>query len=488
MPPEIREQYSSHIPALKTLMSLGWAYLSAADCLAKRGNTREVILRDELIAVLQERRYEYKGQWYPLSANAIEQIVRELSAPGLNEGLLTASEKLYDKLCLGITVTEFIDGKRHAPTIAVIDWQDVSRNRFQITEELEVASSDGTHTRRPDLVGYVNGLPLVVIEAKRPDGGTPAENSLGIGISQQIRNQKNGEIPLLFAYAQLLLAINGNDGRYGTTRTPKKFWARWREELFDEAHFDRVKSGALSTAQRNALFADKPPAVRSYFERLWTQPELCTDQDRLLTALLTPERLLEFVRYFILFDHKNGKIAARYPQVFGIKSLIARIGQHRPDGGRMGGVLWHTTGSGKSLTMVFLCKAMLLHPSLRQCRVVVVTDRVNLEKQLAGTFVASGAFGSAIATRKDGERAKARPGFRGGGGGDALGTERSQRERLTFCVLVHSNWFNLVWLRDKRFGIRSARAERDEPPRLEVLPPREQAGLRLRRRARQREG
>ena len=87
-----------------------------------------------------------------------------------------------------------------------------------------------------------------------------------------------------------------------------------------------------------------------------------------------------------------------------------------------------------------------------------------------------------------GERAEARPGFRGGGGGDALGTERSQRERLTFCVLVHSNWFNLVWLRDKRFGIRSARAERDEPPRLEVLPPREQAGLRLRRRARQREG
>jgi len=410
MTPETREQYSSHIPALKTLMSLSWDYLSAADCLAKRGSTREVILKDELIAVLQQRRYEYRGEWRSLSANAIDQIVRELSAPGLNEGLLTASEKLYDRLCLGITVTEFIDGKRHAPTIAVIDWNDPAQNRFQITEELEVVSSDGTHTRRPDLVGYVNGLPLVVIEAKRPDAGNPAKNPLNDGVSQQIRNQKNDEIPLLFAYSQLLLAISGSDGRYATTRTPKKFWARWREELFGEAHFSGIKSAALSSAQRDALFAGKPRALRAYFEMLWSQLELCTDQDRLLIGLLTPQRLLEFVRYFILYDRKLGKIAARYPQVFGIKALIERINQRRPDGGRNGGVLWHTTGSGKSLSMVYLCKALLLHPSLKTCRVVVVTDRVDLEKQLAGTFITSGAFGSAIATRKDGERAKARSG------------------------------------------------------------------------------
>ncbi len=219
MTPETREQYSSHIPALKMLMSLGWDYLSAADCLAKRGSTREVILKDELIAVLQQRRYEYRGEWRSLSANAIDQIVRELSAPGLNEGLLTASEKLYDRLCLGITVTEFIDGKRHAPTIAVINWNDPAQNRFQVTEELEVVSSDGTHTRRPDLVGYVNGLPLVVIEAKRPDAGNPARNPLDEGVSQQIRNQKNDEIPLLFAYSQLLLARRRghprNSGRAG---------------------------------------------------------------------------------------------------------------------------------------------------------------------------------------------------------------------------------------------------------------------------------
>lgn len=410
MTPEPREQYSSHIPALKTLMALGWEFLSASDCLAKRGSTRGLILRDELIAVLQQRRYEYKGQSYPLSANAIEQIVREMSAPGLNEGLLSASERLYEQWCLGITVTEFIDGKRHAATIAVIDWHDLAKNKFQITEEFEVASAGGTHTRRPDLVGYVNGLPLVVIEAKRPDPANPGKDRLDEGISQHLRNQKNDEIPALYVYSQLLLSISGSDGRYATTRTAKKFWTRWREELIAESELARIKSAPLNSQQRDALFADKPVALRAYFEMLWSQPELVTDQDRVLIGLLTPERLLEFVRLFILYDRKLGKIAARYPQVFGIKALIARINGRRPDGGRLGGVLWHTTGSGKSLTMVFLCKALLLHPSMKQCRVVVVTDRVDLEKQLSGTFIDSGAFGSAIATRKDGEHAKARSG------------------------------------------------------------------------------
>lgn len=410
MTPNTREQYSSHIPALKALMALGWEYLSAADCLTKRGSTREVILKDELIAVLQKRRFEYKGQWYPLSPNAIEQIVRELSTPGLNEGLLTASERLYDKLCLGITVTEFIDGKKHAPTIAVVDWNDVTLNRFQVTEELEVASSAGTHTRRPDVVGFVNGLPLVVIEAKRPDAGNPNKNMLDEGISQQIRNQKNDEIPVLFAYAQLLLSVNSHDGRYAATKTPKKFWACWHEEVFSDEHCQRIKGMSLDIEQRDTLFAGKPSKLRHYCESLWSMPELCTDQDRLLIGLLTPERLLEFVRFFILFDNKLGKIAARYPQVFGIKALIERINGRRPDGGRQGGVLWHTTGSGKSLTMVYLCKALLLHPSLKESRIVVVTDRIDLEKQLAGTFLTSGAFGSAIAAKKDGEKAKARSG------------------------------------------------------------------------------
>ena len=408
--PETKEQYSSHIPALKTLLACGWRFLSAEDCLKQRGTTRDLLLKADLIAYLQTRRFEYKGQRHPLSASTIDNIVWELASPGLNEGLLTANERFYNKLVLGVTETEFVNGKKHSPTIPLVDWDDISANRFVVTEEFEVLNTGGTGHRQPDLVCYVNGLPLAVIEAKRPDSANPNKNTVDVGISQHIRNQKTDEIPSLFAYSQLLLAISAVDGRYATTRTPAKFWAKWREEEFTKEHCSTLKNKALPDDVIGALFADKPAQVRAYFERLWSRAELPTEQDRILISLLSPERFLEFIRFFILFDDKAGKIAARYQQAFGIKALVERINQRNSGGGREGGVVWHTTGSGKSFTMAFLCKALLLHPTLKDCRVIVVTDRIPLEKQLARTFLSSGAFGSKIASKKDGERAKVRSG------------------------------------------------------------------------------
>lgn len=399
--PETKEDYSSKIPALKTLMALGWTYLSPAECLKKRDNNREVLLKDELIEQLKTRRFEYKGEEHPLSTNAIDQIVREIASPGLNEGLLSANERIYDKLCLGVTVTEFIDGKKHQPTIPIIDWRSDGINKFQVTEELEVLATNGTHTRRPDIVCYVNGIPLVVIEAKRPDSGNPNKNRVDEGVSQNLRNQKNDEIPQLFAYAQLLLAISGTDGRYGTTKTPAKFWANWREEEFTEPHFIDIKNTRQPEHINKALFGVRETEA-AYFTGVEAKAQLPTDQDRLLISLLSHDRLLEFVRFFILFDKKVGKIVARYQQAFGIKALIKRVNQRNNGGGREGGVIWHTTGSGKSFTMVFLTKALLLHDSLSECRVLVVTDRIDLEKQLSRTFLSGGAFGSDVATKKEG--------------------------------------------------------------------------------------
>lgn len=431
--PEAKELYSSHIPALKTLITCGWSFLSAAECLAKRGSTREVILKNELIAFLQTRRYQYKGESYPLSGAGIEQILRDVASPGLNEGLYTANERVYDKLVLGITVTEFINGKKHSPTIALIDWDTTSNNSFIVTEELEVLNSNGTGHRCPDLVCYVNGLPLVVIEAKRPDSGNPNKNRVDEGISQQIRNQKTDEILGLYAYSQLLLSISGTDGRYGTTKTPAKFWAKWREEEFDETYFAGIKSLALEPASTTSLFANKPAYIQQYFASLWSKPELVTEQDRLLISLLSPARLLEFIRYFILFDKKVGKIAARYQQAFGIKALIKRISQRNSQGKREGGVIWHTTGSGKSFTMVYLCKALLMHSALKECRIVVVTDRIDLEKQLANTFMSGGAYGSEIASKKDGEKAKV------SSGKDLAKRIGQGNERIIFSII---NKFN----------------------------------------------
>lgn len=435
--PNSREQYSSHLPALHLMCNLGWNFSTTANALALRGGTREVLLRSRLIDVLRDRRYEYKGEWYPLSPSGIEQIVRELSALSLAEGLMPANERLYGKLALGITVTEFMpDGKKHQPTIAVIDWTDASANRWDVTEELEVLSAQGTHHRTPDVVAYLNGIPLVVIEAKRPESGGgshPSKAMVQEGISQHLRNQRPDEIPNLFAYAQLLLSISQTEGRYGTTHTAAKFWAKWREEEFDDAHLQAVKNAPLRPDVRAALFEGKPASLATYFDTLWSAPMQATEQDRLLVSLLTPSRLLEFLRGYVLFDRKVGKIVARYQQFFGIRALLSRISQKKPDsqgGGREGGVVWHTTGSGKSFTMVFLTKALLLVESLKECRIVVVTDRVDLETQLSRNFMTGGAFGSSIATQKDGERSRT-----------LSGRDLAQRigkgtERITF-TLVH---------------------------------------------------
>ncbi|NBV17450.1 HsdR family type I site-specific deoxyribonuclease [Janthinobacterium sp.] len=405
--PQTREQYSAHIPALHLMCNLGWNYLSSASALALRGNTREVLLKPRLIEILKTRRFDYKGETFPLSPGGIDQIVREISNINLAEGLLLANEQLYNKLTLGITITEFMpDGKKHQPTVAILDWLNPIANLWDVTEELEVLSVQGTHTRRPDVVAYVNGIPLVIIEAKRPESVRADKAMVAEGISQHLRNQRSDEIPNLFSYGQLLLSISQLDGRYGTTHTAAKFWARWREEQFDDAHFSTLKNKPLSGETHAALFEGKPAYVRAYFESLWSQPTLPTDQDRLLVSLLTPERLLDVLRGYMLFDRKVGKVVARYQQYFGIRALLARLNTFKPDGSREGGVVWHTTGSGKSFTMVLLTKALLLNEGLRDCRVVVVTDRIDLESQLAKNFMSGGAFGSAVGTKKEGERSK----------------------------------------------------------------------------------
>ena len=430
--PRTSEAYTSHVPALRMMMALGWRYISTPRCLEMRGGNDKVVLREVLVEALQARRFELRGKTWPLSGNSIDHIVRELTAPALNEGLAAANEKLYVALTQGITVTEFVDGKKHSVTVAVIDWDNPDANQFHVTEEFEVLNTAGTGTRRPDVVGFVNGLPLVVLEAKRPESGGD-KAMVGEGISQSIRNQKPDEIPLLFAYSQLLFSVSNTDGRYGTAHTPAKFWSSWREEILDEAQFLRIKNADLPEADEARLLALRKPHERDWFKALWADEELPTDQDRLLISLLTRDRFLEFVRLFVLFDRKIGKVAARYQQYFGIKALLTRIDERRPDGGREGGVIWHTTGSGKSFTMVLLCKALLYHSAVSNCRVVVVTDRVDLERQLANTFLTGGAHGATGPALKAAERAKVTSGK------DLAKRIGSGDERIIFTLLQKFN-------------------------------------------------
>ncbi|QLE29999.1 type I restriction endonuclease subunit R [Vibrio parahaemolyticus] len=406
--PNFREEQSAKIPALTLLTNIGYKFIPPNECLVKRGSLSTVILPDVLRSVLRDKTYSFMGKEHTLSEAAIDKIIHELANPAMNEGLKVANEKIYDALTYGIGVTEFIDGKKANPTINVIDWQTPDNNQFHFTEELIVENAHGTANRIPDIVCFVNGLPWVVIEAKRPDSSHEGKPTVAEGISQNIRNQKVDEIPHLFAYSQLLLSVNGHDGLYGTCGTPEKFWAKWKEEEITEATFERLKNTPLTQDKLDLIFNHRPAKVRDEYLSLIAGGKLVvTDQDRLLVSLLRHDRLLEMTQLFTLFDKKVGKIVARYQQVFGIKALIERVTSFDEQGARNGGVIWHTTGSGKSFTMVFLSKALIWIKELAKCRVVVVTDRVDLEDQLARTFASGGALSD-----KDHESAMATTGRR----------------------------------------------------------------------------
>ena len=402
--PNFQEEFSAKIPALTLLTNLGYTFIPPSECEALRGNTlasnkkstHQVVLLPVMRAFLAKQTFSFAGKQHTLSEAAIDKVMHELN-PAMNLGLKAANEKIYDALMYGVSVTEFIDGKKASPTIKLIDWHDIDNNQFHFTEELVVQNAEGTGNRIPDIVCFVNGLPLVVIEAKRPDSNKEGKSTNAEAISQHIRNQGQAEIPHLYAYSQLLLAINGHEGLYATCGTPEKFWAKWKEEHshlgIAEAEFVRLKNHKLSNEQLDGLFKHRPTKAKGDYLSLVAVGDLTvTDQDRLIVSLLRPERLLDMTRLFTLFDKKAGKIVARYQQVFGIKALIERINTFDDSGSREGGVIWHTTGSGKSFTMVFLSKALIWLEELAQCRFVIVTDRIDLEDQLSRTFTSGGAL------------------------------------------------------------------------------------------------
>jgi type I restriction enzyme R subunit len=228
------------------------------------------------------------------------------------------------------------------------------------------------------------------------------EKAVAEAVSQMIRNQREEEIPHLFFTSQLLLAFSRNDALYATTVTPKKFWATWREE---ERHAGELEGAVhaiinqpLAAAVQERLYGwrARGDEKRQHFAALGER--LPTVQDCTLYALLRPGRLLELIYQFTVYDGGVKKVA-RYQQYFAIKATIDRVAHYNAQGTRTGGVIWHTTGSGKSLTMVMLAKALSLHPNIVDSRVVLVTDRVDLDNQLYKTFHACG---KAVAKAEDG--------------------------------------------------------------------------------------
>lgn len=386
--PSFKEDHISQIPALMLLVRLGYAYLTPDEALKARGGKKSnVILEtilEEKLRNLDCNKISFKGNQYDFSNANITEAVNTLKNIPF-DGLIRTNEAFYDLLSKPKSFEETIQDNKRSYDLHYIDWKTPENNVFHVTEEFEVETSDGQSHKRPDIVLFVNGIPLAVIECKRPDMKEPLEQA----ISQHIRNQKIDAIPKLFVPSQLLIAACANEAKYGTVGTEPKFWAKWKErELNLEALYQEVNT-PVEPATMNKIFSQRFAYVKTYFEKLLAEKREVTEQDKLLHALCRPVRLLDLTRIFTVYDDGIKKIA-RHQQYRAVINALDRVRTFESSKQRKGGVIWHTQGSGKSITMVMLAKALMLDTSISNPRVVVVTDRTSLDKQIKKTFAHCG--------------------------------------------------------------------------------------------------
>lgn len=265
-----------------------------------------------------------KGNDTTLINKVIDKVQTSATASG--SSLYDANKAFYSLLRYGVNLRSEVGENKE--TVALIDWEHPSENHFAIAEEVTIS---GKHTKRPDIVIYINGIAVGVLELKRSTVG------LTEGIRQNLLNQEKWVIQDFFNTIQLVFAGNETQGlHYGTIETPEKYYLEWKEDGSEE----------------NKLL-------------------------RQVEQLCSKERILELIHDFVVFD-KGVKKLCRHNQYFGIKAAQERIRK------REGGIIWHTQGSGKSLTMVWLAK--WIRENVDDARVLLITDREELDEQIERVF------------------------------------------------------------------------------------------------------
>lgn len=373
-------------PFVAQLQALGWDYIEGSlDDPEVTGRTgfaeviQEALLREQLRAL---NLGPSRAPW--LDEARLNEAVAAITKLGTHK-LMEANEKATSLLIRGLRVEGLPgwDGGR-GQTIRFIDWDTPANNRFTVINQYRVDCPPGFNSAKqfivPDLVLLVNGLPLVVVECKSPS--IPEPLAQAVDQLRRYSNQRKAALEvddnegneLLFATNQLLVASSFDEARVGCVGAAFEHYAQWKTVVGADG-----SGSELDVAQ-----ALGKPAL--------------AEQERLIAGLLAPAHLLDVVQNFMLFMQAGGqtiKTVCRYQQYRAVNRAIARLktGQTRLQHGehdQRGGIIWHTQGSGKSLTMVFLVRKMRAEAQLRRFKVIVVTDRKDLQNQLSITATLTG--------------------------------------------------------------------------------------------------
>jgi type I restriction enzyme R subunit len=383
------EAKQSQLTLVEMLINMGYIYLPTSEQMRQRSNDPSYFLLKETAreALMRINDYEHGGQIFKFSDKDVAEAVDELENIQF-EGLVDTSKNVYNTIMPlkgGKTIRVLQVGKYESKSFRFIDFEHPENNVFHVAVEVEISAKSGT--RRPDIVCYINGIPFVVIENKK------SSVDVSEAINQMVRNQGPDYSPRFFIYPQLLIATNGKEVRYGTTGTPSEFYANWHEREMSEQELEDKIQDLISKKVDDATYAqlllDLNGSTHGHQQKLNRKP---TAQDRTAISILSPKRLLDIAKNYILYDGAQKKVM-RYQQYFAINKALKRIEdkestQHGER--RKGGIIWHTQGSGKSLTMVMFVRSLIEDPRISNPRILIVTDRKDLDRQILGTFKNAG--------------------------------------------------------------------------------------------------
>ncbi len=378
------EAKQSQLPAVEMLVKMGYKYISRKQSLELRNGRENHYILSQILrrSLMRINSYDYEGQNYDFSETDIDMVADELENIELDGVINTAqqvSAKIMPKLG-GAARDVMVGGRKESRSLRFFDFDHIANNEFHVTVEYKIAANDNI---RCDIVCFVNGIPLVVIENKKSSVGYQE------AIKQLHRYQSYDYAPKLFVYAQLLLAMDSQNAVYGTAGTPAKFYTAWREKGLDDQELNQKIKKIIAKPIEDQVFEQILTDLNGYTAPIDQKLDRSVkNQDIAIYGMLRPERLMDIVKNFVFYDGIHKKVA-RYQQYFAIKKINDTIKTYEK-GCRKGGVVWHTQGSGKSLTMVMLARHLIEDEEIKNPRILIVTDRIDLDKQIKSTFVNAG--------------------------------------------------------------------------------------------------